>query len=262
MIANRKWRSQNFKALCLTASTLALLTFSAGSAVSQEEPLHQSLSITMRDAVATGIATNPEYGTVASSRRATDEELGQGEALFRPSIDVRADTGIEHSDDPSTRGGADGDDEETLWRKEAAITLTQMLFDGWDAKYEVERQKARVASSAHRVRETAELVGLSIVESYLETLRQRQLLVIARQNVAEHISIMDQIADGVSAGRSTQADSEQAKARLAAAKATEASIRDAWFLTGDIGKLDGHGNLFIVDRVLGAARRKEAAAVA
>ena len=227
MIANNKWRSQNFKFLCLTASTLALLTFSAGTAVSQDAPLHESLSITMRDAVATGIATNPEYGVVASSRRATDEELGQGRALFLPSIDVRADTGFEHSDDPSTRGGTDSDDEENLWRKEAAITLTQMLFDGWDAKYEVERQKARVASSAHRVRETAELVGLSIVESYLETLRQRQLLVIARQNVADHIVILDQIADGVTAGRSTQADSEQAKARLAAAKATESSTRQA-----------------------------------
>ncbi|MFM2580842.1 long-chain-fatty-acid--CoA ligase [Vibrio fortis] len=32
-------------------------------------------------------------------------------------------------------------------------------------------------------------------------------------------------------------------------KATEESIRDGWFLTGDIGKLDDHGNLFIVDRV-------------
>lgn len=222
MIAKNKWRG-----LCLTASTITLLAVSAGTAVSQDKPLHQSLSITMRDAVATGIATNPEYGVVASSRRATDEELEQGRALFKPSIDMRADTGWEHSDDPATRGGADGDDTEDLWRKEAAITLTQMLFDGWDAKYEVERQKARVASSAHRVRETAELVGLSIVEAYLEVLRQRQLLVIARQNVADHIAIMDQIADGVEAGRSTQADNEQAKARLAAAQATESSTRQA-----------------------------------
>jgi adhesin transport system outer membrane protein len=219
VIAKSSWHG-----LCLTASVFTLLILSAGQAVSQEDKLHKSLSVSLRDAVAVGVATNPEYGVVAASRRATDEELEQGHALFLPSVDVRADTGYEHTDDPGTR--ARGDDE-NLWRYDAQLTLTQMLFDGWDAKYEVERQEARVQSSANRVRETAELVGLAIVESYLEVLRQRHLLVIARQNVDEHTGIMQQIDQGVSAGRSTQADMEQAKARLAAARATESSTRQA-----------------------------------
>ena len=186
---------------------------------------------TLRDAVSVGVATNPEYGVVAASRRATDEELNQGEALFLPSIDLNGDTGFEYSDDPATRGGLDDDDTESMFRYEIGLTLTQMLFDGFETKYEVERQEARVASSAFRVRETAELVGLAIVESYLEVLRQRQLLMIARQNVAEHIAIMDMVEDGVSGGRSTQADLEQIKARLSQARATETdtlqSLRNA-----------------------------------
>ncbi len=218
--------NRSFRKLFLTVSTIALAGLGGGIGHAQDEALHESLSISLRDAVATGISTSPEYGVVAASRRATDEELKQGEALFLPSIDMRTDTGFEHSDDPATRAGR-GDDEENLWRYDASITLTQMLFDGWDAKYEVERQKARTTSSAHRVRETAELVGLSIVEAYLEVLRQRQLLVISRQNVAEHIAIQDQIQQGVSAGHSTQADLEQAKARLAQSKATESSTRQA-----------------------------------
>ena len=217
----------NFRKLCLTVSTVALVGFAASGAHAQDEALHESLSVSLKDAVSIGFETNPEYGVVAASRRATDEELEQGEALFLPSVDLRADAGFEHSDDPATRGGLDGDDEENLFRKEVSLTLTQMLFDGWESKYEVLRQQARVASSADRVRETAELVGLSIIESYLEVMRQRQLLVIARQNVADHISILDQIQDGVDAGRSTQADLEQAKARLANAKAGESSTRQA-----------------------------------
>ncbi len=216
MISTKKMRT-----LCLTTAVSALLILSAGPVDSQE-----NTTITLQDAMAVGISTNPEYGIVASSRRATDEELEQGEALFLPSVDIRADTGIEHSDDPATRSGP-GDDTEELWRYEAAATLTQMLFDGWESTYEVRRQQARVQSSAHRVRETAELVGLSIVEGYLEVMRQRQLLDISRQNVADHISILEQIQDGVSAGRSTQADMEQAKARLASSRATESSTRQA-----------------------------------
>lgn len=214
--------SKKMRVLCLSAAVSALLVFQAPQSFSQE-----AKTTSLRDALAVGVATNPEYGTVAASRRATDEELNQGKAQFLPSVDVNADAGFEHSDDVGTRGGADDDDTENLLRRQVGVTLTQLLFDGWEAHYEVARQKARVISSAERVRETAELVGLSIVESYLEVLRQRQLLLIARQNVDEHLSIMDQIQDGVSAGRSTQADGEQAKARLASARAVESSTRQA-----------------------------------
>ncbi len=215
-------RAKKMKYLSLAVSAAALL-LAAPIAGAQDDPKQ----ITLSEAVAIGVQTNPEYGVVASSRRATDEELNQAKALYLPSVDVRADTGFEHSDDPATRGGTDNDDEENLWRYDASLTLTQMLFDGFETKYEVERQKNRVLSSAHRVRETSELVGLAIVEAYLEVLRQRELLAIARQNVGDHISILDQIRDGVSAGRSTQADLEQAKARLASARAGEASVRES-----------------------------------
>lgn len=225
-------RTRTVRKLCLTVSVVALSSVAAmtiGSAplMAQDKALHKSLSITMLDAVRSGLDTNPEYGTVAASRRATDEELNQGEALFLPSIDFAGDFGYEHSDDPATRGGIDDDDEENLFRSEAGLTLTQLLFDGYESKFEVIRQKARVNSAAHRVRETSELVGLAIVQSYLEVMRQRQLLVIARQNVADHLSILEQVEDGVNAGRTTQADLEQVRARVAAAKATESNTRQA-----------------------------------
>lgn len=213
--------SKKMRTLCLTTAVSALMVLGSSQGFSQDNKV-----TTLRDALAIGVATNPEYGVVAASRRATDEELKQGEALFLPSIDVNGDIGFEHSDDPGTRAGTD-DDTENLFRKEVGVTLTQMLFDGFEAHYEVQRQQARVISSAQRVRETAELVGLSIVESYLEVLRQRQLLLISRENVSSHLNILDQIQDGVTAGRSTRADGEQAKARLAAARATESSTRQA-----------------------------------
>ncbi|MBI4030938.1 MAG: TolC family outer membrane protein [Proteobacteria bacterium] len=183
------------------------------------------MQINLRDAVATGVLTNPEYGIVSNNRRATDEELRQARSLYLPSVDVRADTGVEFSDDPATR--ATGDATETLWRYEAGITLTQLLFDGWETKYENVRQMARVLSISNRVREAAELVGLAVVESYLDVMRQREVLRISRENVAEHIALLEQIEDSATAGRTTQADIEQARARLAAARAQEASVREA-----------------------------------
>ena len=214
--------------LLLSACTVALGTaFIVVSPVSAQVVQHDSLSISLKDAVATGVKTNPEYGIVAASRRATDEELNQGRSLYLPSLDFAADAGYEYTDDSNTRGGADNDDEESLFRTQSSLTLTQLLFDGWSTHYEVQRQKARVTSAAHRVDETAELVGLSVVEAYLNVLRQRYLLGISDQNVQDHVDILKQIQDGVGGGRSTQADLEQANARLAQARATQASVLES-----------------------------------
>ena len=202
-------------------TVVCLSTLMAASPVQAQETGQMTLS----EAISAGVMTNPEYGTVAATRRATDEELNQAKALYRPSIDFSGDTGYEYTDDVGTRNVGLSDDDESLFRYEAGLTLTQMLFDGWETKYENERQQNRVQSSAHRVRETAELVGLSIIEAFLEVIRQRELLNITRENVSEHLAIMDLIQDGVTVGRSTQADLEQIKARLASARAQESTIR-------------------------------------
>ncbi len=206
-----------FAALLLAGS---LSTMPASLALAQQKPTEMGLG----QAVSVGVMTNPEYGRVAASRRATDEELNQAKALYLPSIDLRADGGFERTDSPSTR--ATGDDDKTFTRYNTQLTLTQMLFDGWGTKYENERQKNRVQSSANRVRETSEFTGLSIVESFLEVMRQRELLSITRDNVAEHVAIMGMIEEGVNAGRSTSADLEQIKARLSSARAQESSVRE------------------------------------
>jgi adhesin transport system outer membrane protein len=205
-----------FSALLLACAAIASVTIPA---TAQEKPTEMSLS----QAVSTGVMTNPEYGRVAASRRATDEELNQAKALYLPSVDLRADGGAEITDSITTR--ANGDDDKIFGRYDAQLTLTQMLFDGWGTKYENERQKNRVQSSANRVKETSELTGLDIVESFLEVMRQRELLGITRDNVAEHVAIMGMIEEGVNAGRSTAADLEQIKARLAAARAQESTVR-------------------------------------
>lgn len=216
------WTNKLTKRAMLCVSCAVVMTFSTSLQAQQQATPQMSLS----EAVSAGVMTNPEYGVVAATRRATDEELEQAKALYLPSIDFSADTGYEYTDDIGTRNRLNNnDDTESLWRYEAGLTLTQMLFDGWETKYENDRQKHRVQSSAHRVRETAELVGLSIIESFLEVIRQRELLGITRDNVSEHLEIMNMIQQGVDAGRSTQADLEQIKARLASARAQESTIR-------------------------------------
>lgn len=181
--------------------------------------------LSLEDALSRGLVTNPEYGVVANNRRATDEELRQAKGLFLPSVNLSFDTGVEYTDDQSSR--AAGLDERTRGIYDYSATLTQMLFDGFAATNEVDRQEQRVKSAASRVHETSELVGFDIAEAYLEVLRQRDLLRIARDNIQDHVSMGNEIRATVQAGRSTQADIAQADARLAAAKANESSVKQS-----------------------------------
>ena len=221
MTMDQQMQMENNVAAVMPSQTMPVMQPMASSASSAStNPAQMSLS----EAISMGVMTNPEYGVVAGTRRATDEELNQAEALYMPSIDFSGDAGFEYTDDRFTNNRVGDNDTETLFRNEAGLTLTQMLFDGWETKYEVERQENRVQSSAYRVKETAELVGLSIVESFLEVIRQRELIGITRDNVNEHLAIMGLIQEGVDGGRSTQADLEQIKARLASSRAQESTV--------------------------------------
>jgi adhesin transport system outer membrane protein len=180
--------------------------------------------LSLKEALEQGLYTNPEFGVVANNREATEEELVQAKGLFLPSVDLAASAGYGYRDNSILDANGE-DDTDTLYNYSA--TLTQMLFDGFAAENEVDRQQARVESAAFRVRETSELVGLDIVESYLEVLRQRDLLMIARDNVEEHIVMRNEIADTAQAGRSSEADVAQSEARLAAAKANVSSVKEA-----------------------------------
>lgn len=209
--------SKHLKTLLLCSALTMGLAFTAISAKAEE--------LTLENAVARGVVSHPEYGVVANNRMATEEELLQGKGLRRPSVDLRAAGGVDWNDNSNTR--ARGDSSDTRGIYDYSATLTQMLFDGYNTGGEVKRQEDRVKSAAYRVEETAQLLGLSIVEAYLEVMRQRDLLQIAKDNVKEHLSMLEEIRNGAQAGRSTQADVAQADSRVANARAGEAGVREA-----------------------------------
>jgi len=185
-------------------------------------------AMSLQEAVSISVSTNPKVGQVSNDRRAIDQELRQGRALYYPQIDLRAASGIEHFDNATTdaNGGA-----KTLWRKEGSLTLSQLIFDGFFADSEVERQTSRVKSAAYRVQESAEFTGLDACEAYLDTLRHRERVKLAEGNVTIHRARLGQVQQRAQAGGGNIADVRQAEARLATAESalveTQGDLKDA-----------------------------------
>lgn len=187
-------------------------------------------AMTLQEAVSLAISTNPEVSAVANDRLAVDEELRQGRALYYPQIDLRAETGPEFSEN-ATVDAQGHDDGKWRHRSQASLTLSQLLFDGFFADSEVERQQARVKSAAYRVGETAEFIGLDAVEAYLEVLRHRERVLIAEDNVDVHRTTLGGVQQRAQGGGGNIADVRQAEARLSSAESvlvqTRGDLRDA-----------------------------------
>ena len=135
-------------------------------------------AITLEEAAALAVSTNPRVGVVSNDRKAVDQELRQGEALYYPQVDVRLDGGPEWSKN-NTTGNNGYSDGRLLTRADASLTISQLIFDGHFADSEVARQESRVKSTANRVSETSEDVSLDAVRAYIDVLRNRERLAIA-----------------------------------------------------------------------------------
>ncbi len=189
--------------------TLALFASAAMVVVASSDALATSLQDTVHGA----IENNPEIDIVKTSRRATDQELRQARAGYLPSLDFRSAAGPEWSDNNTTRG----DNDNTLFRTEAQLTLSQMLFDGFATQSEVDRQRARIDSAAHRVEEAAEFIGLNAIEAHLDILRNQEIVRLNEANIAQHERILAQVRDLEATGRGDIADVRQTESRLARA---------------------------------------------
>ncbi len=199
----------------MTGAALVLCVLLGGTDV--------AMATTLEEAVRAALRTNPEVGVVLENRRAVSQELRQARGRLFPEISVRAARGLERTNNSTTRNRQkDGNDGAAvdLPRTDASLTIRQLLFDGFDSQAQIERQRARLNSAAQRVRETSEFVALDAVEVYLEALRQRELIAIAKENIRVHENHVALVRAKVEGGAASRADLEQAQARLATARDT------------------------------------------
>lgn len=168
-----------------------------------------------------GIQKSPDYGQAAQDSLAAKQVTSQAQGLNLPALNLTTETGEEHT----AYLGIPPQDQ-NLWHSRGALSLTQLLFDGWSTWSQVAGQKARAESASNHAGEVAEFSGLDSVEAFIDILRQRQLLQIARDNVQAHLKILDTVEAGAKAGTVTQGDVAQVRARLALARATVASAED------------------------------------
>ena len=169
---------------------------------------------TLRQAVSAAVERFPEIHAAQHRREAVRAQAGQARAELFPSISGSLGEGRERSRNVSTR--AFGDDV-TLRRREAELSVTQLLFDGGAAGGQVRGFSARAEGAEFTVVSTIEEVALRAGQTFLQVGRLQEQFVIARENVGIHERTLSDVNALAQAGRGRRADVTQAQARRALA---------------------------------------------
>jgi len=160
---------------------------------------------TLEEAVRTVLATHPDVLAAGYNRLARDQEVRQARAGYFPALDLTAGVGRDHVDRPF---------DDDLTPREVTLSLRQNVFTGLATMNEVERQEARVRSQAYMVRNAADNMALRTARAYIDVLRYRALLELARENLTIHQRIADQIGLRSRSGIDRKADMDQIRSRL------------------------------------------------
>jgi len=169
----------------------------------------------MAEAVASALKRFPDFRAAQANRRAAIELVGQARGNYYPSADLTLGTGREVTDSPATR--FQGEDA-NLNRREAELTVTQLLYDFGNTSGQVRRFAERADGANYQVANAAENVALRASLAYLEVLRLRGQLTLARENVAAHERTVRQVDALVARGAGRRSDLQQAAGRLALAQ--------------------------------------------
>src|SRR6185437_15947627 len=94
-------------------------------------------ALSLKEAVAVAVESNPEIGQAIENREAIEFELRQAKGLYLPSVDLEASAGARRLDNPSRRALSIEDD--ALYPAETDLTVSQTLYDSGARRAELNR---------------------------------------------------------------------------------------------------------------------------
>jgi outer membrane protein len=193
------------RGIALTAAAVSL--FAADAAHGAVE--------TLQDAITAAYRTNPVLRSQREQQKALDETYVQAKVGWRPTAGVTGQANYARG--PSDIADFGAGFSATNYGA-AAVTLTQPLYTGGRTTWAVRAADASVAAGREDLRAVEEQVLLSVVQAFVDVLRDQQILAIRQ---ADMTTLERQAAESKAKfdlGQVTRTDVAEAQAQLEAAR--------------------------------------------
>jgi outer membrane protein len=174
-----------------------------------------SAAETLRDVLDTAYRTNPVLQGQRELQKALDETYVQAKAGWRPTASLTTQAEYEREPNSITtlnQGFSSGN------FGTAAITLTQPLYTGGRTTWAVRAAEASVEAGREDLRVVEAQVLQSVVQSYLDVLRDQQILEIRNADMTTLEREAAESEAKFSLGQVTKTDVAQAQAQLESAR--------------------------------------------
>jgi outer membrane protein, adhesin transport system len=169
-------------------------------------------ALSLKDTILFVLETNPDIKAAEANKQAIEFELEQARNFYAPRVEFEVWAGTSENrgtaspDLGAAAGSVDG--------YEATARISQMLFDGFRTRSEIERQAYRIDGAAFRVLERSEVLSLEAVRLYSDVLRTQSLLSLAQSNLAYHRDVYGRLKTGYDRGVVGIGDLQQGEERV------------------------------------------------
>lgn len=184
---------------------------------------------TLRDAIALAYRTNPALQGQRANQRALDETIPQARANLRPEITVSSSATYSRTDRPDSAavdfngdGVIDIPANNNITEADSAgvsIGLSQNLYTGGRIARGIDAAEAGVLSGREQLRALEQQVMASVIQAYVDVLRDVEILRIREANLAVLRRQLDESNARFEVGEITRTDVSQSEARLAQSEA-------------------------------------------
>ena len=177
----------------------------------QPAPTAKQPGFSLQEALAVAYETNPQLSAAQAGLRATDENVAQANANWRPTISAGGTYGVEQY----KIGGV------PAWISthplQAQIGVTENIFRGGRTYAEIGKAKAQVRGGRAQLLAAEQTVLLGAATAYMDVVRDTAIVNLRQRNVEVLRKQRDATALEFKAGSLTRTDVAQSEARLATA---------------------------------------------
>jgi len=190
-------------------------------------PHAMAFADSLEQALAYAYQNNPQLNAQRALVRATDENVAQALAGYRPKVSANASLGIQSLSTTIKNVGSTipPNAPATYFTQSgetapygAGTTITQTLYNGFQTASKTRQAESQVFAARENLRAMEQTVLLNAVTAYMNLLRDIATLELQRQNVKVLGDQLEQTRKRLDAGNVTATDVYQAESRLAAGR--------------------------------------------